>query len=116
MKLKLKDKAKTIKEIAILSETQEVVYLAGKITGIPYEEAFKKFVRAEIKLTEAGFSVINPMVLVHQDAEWQDAMRICISFLPHADHICLLPDWNESKGATVERNLAMALGIGTIEL
>lgn len=114
--MKAIEKPKTIKEIAVIHDSEEVVYLAGKISNLPYEETLEKFMKAEGRLNEMGFYVINPMRLVHKDAEWKQAMRIRISFLPHADHICLLPDWNESKGATVERNLAIALGIGTIEL
>lgn len=102
---------KSIKEFGLISNTRETVYIAGKVTGLPYLDALTKFVKAEAQLVQAGYAVINPMYLVHKDTDWKQAMRICLSILPHADHIFLLHDWNESEGAMWERDTAERLGI-----
>lgn len=103
---------KSIKELNLVaSSNRQTVYIAGKVTGLSYLDALTKFMKAEAKLLQAGYHVINPMYLVHKDAEWKEAMRICLSVLPHADHIFLLHDWNESEGAMWERETALRLGI-----
>lgn len=102
---------KSIKEFGLISKNRETVYIAGKVSGLPHLDALTKFMKAEAELISAGFAVINPMFLVHKDAEWKQAMRICLCVLPHADHIFLLHDWNESEGAMWERDTALRLGI-----
>jgi hypothetical protein len=102
--------AKTLKDIATFS-LKPVVYIAGKVTGLPIKQVVAKFADAQNKLTQAGYYVINPTQLVHPKANWQQAMRICLSFLPHADFIYLLDNWYESEGATWENQTAKRLGI-----
>lgn len=107
--------AKTLKEIASLSD-KPIVYIAGKVTGLPFEDVFKKFDTAQKKIEQLGYCVINPVAIVHQDADWQEAMKICISFLPHANFIYALPDYRDSKGASLEVELAVRLGIERLRL
>lgn len=109
-------KAKNIRDIAATLSGKPVVYIAGKVTGLPYKEVVVKFHKAQIALEEAGYFVINPIALVHEGADWQQAMRICLSYLPLADHIHLLHDWQDSEGATLERELATKLGITAVEV
>lgn len=106
----MKQNAKTLKEIASFSD-KPVVYIAGKVTGLPIKEVVAKFADAQIKLVDAGYYVINPTNLVHHDANWKQAMRICLSFLPHADFIYLLDNWADSEGAKWEHQIAQRLGI-----
>lgn len=41
------------------------IYISGKITGLPFDEAFKMFENAENKLKFRGYEVVNPMKLNH---------------------------------------------------
>lgn len=107
--------AKTIKEVAVLSDLK-VVYIAGKVTGLPPKEVFEKFDKAQKILEDRGYYVINPVKLVHPEADWKQAMRICISFLPHADFIHPLPCYVDSKGAWLEVELANRLGIKRLNI
>lgn len=43
--------------------------------------------------------------------KWIDFMRNDIAVLITCDEIHMLPDWKESKGANIEHDLALALGI-----
>ena len=106
----MKQNAKTIKDITVMSN-RPVVYIAGKVTGLPISEVVAKFADAQEKLVDAGYYVINPSQLVHPKANWQQAMRICLSFLPHADFIYLLDNWQNSEGAIWEAQTANRLGI-----
>ena len=93
-----------------------VVYIAGKVTGLPYKEVSAKFKMKQLELEAMDFFVLNPVDVINDaDCSWQEAMRVSLMLLVNADYIYLLPDWWDSDGATLERELAMKLGIGTIE-
>ena len=87
------------------------VYIIGAVTGLPREEVVAKFEKAAYALKAGGMVPINPVNIVPEDANWNDAMRQCIKVLVTCDAVMLLPDWCESKGATLEvaiaRNLDM---------
>ena len=92
-----------------------IVYIAGRVTGIPREQAREKFIKAEFILKRKGYTIINPVTLVNPSYPWQRAMRICLKKLLDADAIFLLSDWKQSKGAKVERWIAKLLGIKIME-
>lgn len=116
---------------------KKTIYIAGLITGIPAEQAQAKFLNKQKELEQKGFRVINPYAqvqsanaqikefqnsmlykLVLKDVaeikpivDWEDCMKATLPLLMKCDEIHLLPCWNESKGATIERDLAMKLKI-----
>lgn len=90
------------------------VYIAGKISGLNYEEVCDKFEKAEKKLKNFGI-VINPCKIVPEECDWDTAMDICLSALAKCDTIYLLTDWKESKGARIEKAKAEELGIQIYE-
>lgn len=96
--------------------SKHIVYIAGKVTGLPYNEVYAKFKVKQLELESHGYEVVNPCEITPSDADWQSAMRICIAALVQCHSICLLPCWIDSEGAKVERSLAIKLGINTLEL
>jgi len=96
-------------------EKQPTVYLAGKVTDLPYNEVYSKFMAKQLELEAMGFKVLNPCLVIRQDAPWDRAMRIALGLLLTADFICLLHDWHESEGAKMERSVALKLNIPSID-
>lgn len=93
------------------------IYLAGPMRGIP-DFNFPAFDAAAARLREQGHVVFNPADsdrwLKLTGREW--TARVCFEadtewICRHADAVALLPGWENSKGATAERALAMALGL-----
>lgn len=113
------------------------IYLAGRMRGIP-KFNFPAFFAAADALRQKGHTVFNPAerdVNLHGEALMDnptgdvskidpalnfslrhalaaDTQFICLE----ADAIALLPGWEQSKGATAEHALAVALGHEVITL
>lgn len=96
------------------------IYICGPITGIPNWNR-PAFNEASERLITSGFAIpVNPhdicayIVAYHRGPEellWQKCMKADIAELLTCDGIALLPGWQNSKGANIERTLALQLGI-----
>jgi hypothetical protein len=85
----------------------KTIYIAGKVTGEPYIPCWNKFAKIENKLVELQYNVINPMKLCNPHWCWVRAMCKCIfNLVFRADAVLLLYDWQESKGARLEKRIA----------
>lgn len=90
------------------------------MSGIP-DYNFPLFFEVHIRLVEMGYGVENPaqnngltLSAAIKDARsetrsWADYMRLDLVRLARADAICLLPGWQNSRGALLEAQLAAAL-------
>lgn len=87
------------------------IYIAGKVTGLNYCEAFTEFKKIEKGLIAQGYEVINPLEIVPSNSSWEDAMKICIRELTSCYAIYLLPNWHQSRGAKLEARIASELGL-----
>jgi len=89
------------------------IYISGKITGIDnYAELFQN---AEDYLISLGYEVINPVKLNHEhDKSWESYMKEDIKALLYCDEIYLLENYYKSKGAMIERAIAVELGMKVI--
>ncbi len=87
------------------------VYIAGKVTGLDYQQTFDKFARIEQTIRELGHETVNPMRLVGKHIkDWQQAMKICLPEMLTCDAIYLIHDWSDSRGARLEYLMANELG------
>lgn len=90
------------------------IYISGKITGIE-NEAPALFEAAEFALKDSVNIVINPIKLPHKHANtWEAYLREDIKALCDCDTIYMLKNWTQSKGAMLELELAMELGLKVI--
>lgn len=88
------------------------IYIAGKVTGEPLAECTMKFGQAQKELEALGFEVVNPLAVVGDfQSPWESAMKKCIKALVDCDGMVILPCWQDSKGAKIERQLAWDLNI-----
>lgn len=94
----------------------KTVYISGSITGHDIDEVRLKFKEAQLKLIAKGYKVINPFQACANFNEqnpkkkldsWQSYMDYCLDILlPKADIVALLPCWENSKGAKIEKKIA----------
>lgn len=87
------------------------VYIAGRISGnAGYKE---EFAAAAAFYEERGFVVLNPAVLPG-GMEAADYARICAAMIDSADAVAMLPDWEMSLGARLEKAYAEYIRRGVI--
>ena len=90
-----------------------IVYLAGPITGVEnYKDIFN---RAAAALEDLGDKVINPATLP-QGMPDNLYMPICLGMIKVADMVILLPGWDNSEGARLEKQFADYQKIKTMEI
>lgn len=83
------------------------IYISGRISGRPLSQAKQEFEHAEVKLRKFGFFPVNPMNNgLPDDASWEDHMGRDIAMLLRCQAIYMLPDWQQSEGATIEYLIA----------
>lgn len=110
-----------------------IAYIGGKITG-DEENARHRFAKAKRMLVDTYEVVYNPFDLpktakikrlekeismllskkLRRSLEvelWGEYMRLCIRYLMKCDVAYFLPDWQDSRGAKVEHQLCVDLGI-----
>ena len=101
------------------------IYIAGPMTGVE-DFNFPLFFETEEKLKELGYETLNPatndgasLEVAIQNAisasangaTWSSYMRLDLSNLCLSDAVCVLPNWKSSKGASLEVQVAQALGL-----
>jgi hypothetical protein len=90
------------------------IYIAGPMTGIQAHN-FPAFNAAAEHLRDLAFIVINPADHgVIEGAEWDDYLRYDLKKLAECGLIYMLPGWSNSRGANLERNIAISLGMGVV--
>lgn len=88
------------------------VYISGPIAHYDLEERRAAFDHAARYLSIKGYEPVNPFENgVSQDAHWKEHMRADIALLLECDCIYMLQDWEMSKGAKLELDVASSCGI-----
>lgn len=85
------------------------LYVSGPMTGYP-DLNYPLFELAAGELRKAGFEVFNPAENEEQDS-WEAYLRIDLAMVLAADGVAVLPNWQESRGARLEVDVAHALHI-----
>lgn len=94
------------------------IYVSGKITGL--DNWRQIFEQAEKKLIEQGYFVISPRLIAEEveiqksNATYQDYMRSDLRMLCICDSVYFLRNWQDSPGARLEHEIAVALKLNCI--
>lgn len=90
------------------------VYISGPMTGI---EQFNHpaFAAAGEVLRRAGHEVESPHLAPKLES-WEAYMRYDLALLLKCDAIALLPGWEYSIGASLERLVAVHLGLKVLHI
>lgn len=96
----------------------QIIYIAGRVTGLPIDEVRLKFSEAEMEVRKMGFLTLNPVEEILQFNEfdeeglngWQQEMDFLVPFLSRCHGIYMLRDWRNSKGARIEYENAIREG------
>ncbi len=89
----------------------KTIYIAGQISGLPREQVTDKFNRVASELSAQGFNVVSPVSITQRGKSWEEAVRNDIKNMLECDEVHLLPCWQESRGARLERDIALRLGM-----
>ena len=91
-------------------KSTEIVYVSGPMTGLPDFNRPAFDAKAD-EIWESGHAVLSPADIEGEVWwTWQDWMREALKLQLKADVVHMLPGWRKSRGARIERRLALILG------
>jgi hypothetical protein len=92
----------------------KTIFVAGKMYGLPEAQVREKFEKATTDLQGQGYTVISPVSDMEPGKGWEDTIRKSIKSMLDCDEVHLLPCWQESRGAQLERDIAIRLGMDVV--
>lgn len=89
------------------------IYISGPITGKPRCKVYDAFYEAACLILDAKHTPVNPIDIAAWDLTWSTYMNIAMDVIrpEEIDVIYMLDGWDESKGARLERALAIQRGV-----
>ena len=89
-------------------------YIAGETEGLAKQQVKRKFDVVSSELTGMGYRVVKPAGVTDDATAWDIAVRNDIKKMLECDEVHMLPDWQESRGAQLERDIALRLGMQVV--
>ena len=87
------------------------IYIAGPMSGLP-DLNYPAFHAKAAELRALGHHVENPAENKPPHCKsWLGYMRLAVAQLVTCDAVVLLPGWEKSRGARIERQLADGMGL-----
>ena len=91
------------------------IYIAGPMSGLP-DFNYPAFDAKAAELRALGFHVENPAEnRAPHCRSWLGYMRLTVAQLVTCDVVYLLPGWRYSRGACIEHQLALSLGLRVVD-
>ena len=85
------------------------VFISGRVSGIGYKYAKRRFKEAQRLLEETGYIVVNPTKLCRQNWGYWHCMVVCLFHLLFCRYVYVLSNWKNSRGAKIEVKIAKKL-------
>lgn len=109
------EKRYTLEEYYQEGKHTNKIYIAGPISMFSYLRAVERFDKAEKELHDYGYYItLNPIKLCAKHWEREKCMSRCLDVLLGCDAIYMQRLWWLSKGARLERKVAIECGIDII--
>lgn len=89
------------------------IYISGPMSGLP-QFKYPAFDDAAARLRRLGYRVINPADIgrgLGDGLPWSQYMRPCLAAVTECDALVLMPGWVDSRGAKLEHDVALAIGL-----
>ena len=88
-------------------------YIAGTINGLQNDKVNNKYNVITNQLSNMGYQVVSPRV-GDDSKTWEIAVHHDIRKMLDCDEVHLLPDWQKSRGAQLERDIALRMGLPVV--
>jgi hypothetical protein len=87
------------------------IYIAGQITGLEFDVAFRNFEVAEAALKNAVHEPVNPMKSEGEvpGRRWAEYLADDLLLIDKCDAIYMQSNWQMSKGARLEHEAALLM-------
>lgn len=101
---------------------RKTIYISGKMTGLP-DYNWPKFDEVENDLLNQGHIVVNPANIARglcvpdhltEEEKWQMYIDEDLKHLGRCTTIFMLQGWENSRGANIEYNMALDMGLEVI--
>lgn len=91
------------------------IYIAGPMTGLP-DQNYPAFHAEAQRLRSAGWHVESPAEspVPPCGGTWEGYMRLSLAKLVTCDSVVFLPGWTASRGAKLEHQVALQLGLAVV--
>ncbi|CAE6838801.1 DUF4406 domain-containing protein [Paraburkholderia nemoris] len=92
------------------------IYISGPMSDIPRLN-WPLFNRTAVRLRNLRWEVVNPVEINNDpEAEWLDCIAADLAAMKGCTAICMLPGWEASYGARIERLTAEKLKLEIYDL
>ena len=98
-------------DFTFAADRKNRVFISGPMSGYK-QYNFPAFNAAAKRLTDEGMIAVNPADIgVVEGAKWEDYVRATIRLMMTCERVYVLPNWQESRGACLEIDIATQLGM-----
>ncbi len=92
----------------------KTIYITGKVSDLPEEQWREKFDRAAEGSRSSGHRVLYPASIGPEGDDHETVLRNRIKMMLGCDEVHFLPCWQECRGAQLERDIAVRLGMTVV--